>query len=101
MATLRASPRSNTASGGEFLELLKEIVPHTTRAAVIRDPVTSVGIRLFGADRLENSAPSVGVEVSPVNVRDGGGIERAITAFARASNGGLVVTASPSALPTR
>ena len=85
--------------GGKFLELLKEIAPDTTRAAVIRDPVTSVGIGLFGA--IQNSAPSVGVEVSPVNVRDGGEIERAITAFARASNGGLVVTASPSALPTR
>jgi len=85
--------------GGKFLELLKEIAPSTTRAAVVRDPVTSVGIDLFGA--IQNAAPSVGVEVSPVNVRDADEIERAIAAFARTSNGGLVVTASPSAFVHR
>jgi len=85
--------------GGRFLELLKEIAPSTTRAAVVRDPVTSVGIGLFGA--IQNAAPSVGVEVSPVNVRDADEIERAIAAFARTSNGGLVVTASPSAFVHR
>jgi putative tryptophan/tyrosine transport system substrate-binding protein len=78
--------------GGKFLELLKEIAPGTNRAAVIRDPVTTVGIGLFGA--IQNAAPSVGIEVRPVNVRDAGEIERAIAAFARASNGGLVVTVS-------
>ena len=78
--------------GGKFLELLKEIAPGTNRAAVIRDPVTTVGIGLFGA--IQNAAPSVGIEVRPVNVRDAGEIERAIAAFARTSNGGLVVTVS-------
>jgi putative ABC transport system substrate-binding protein len=79
--------------GGKFLELLKEIAPGTNRAAVIRDPVTTMGIGIFGA--IQNAAPSVGIEVHPVNVRDAGEIERAIAAFARTSNGGLVVTPSP------
>ena len=85
--------------GGKFLELLKEIAPGTNRAAVIRDPVTTVGIGTFGA--IQNAAPSVGIEVHPVNVRDAGEIERAIVAFARTSNGGLVVTASPLAFVHR
>ena len=85
--------------GGKFLELLKEIAPGTNRAAVIRDPVTTVGIGLFGA--IQNAAPSVGIEVRPVNVRDAGEIERAIADFARTSNGGLVVTASPLAFVHR
>ena len=85
--------------GGKYLELLKEIAPGTTRAAVIRDPVTSVGIGLFGA--IQNAAPSVKVEVSPVNVRDAGEIERTISSFARVSNGGLIVTASPLAFVHR
>ena len=85
--------------GGKFLELLKEIAPGTNRAAVIRDPVTTVGIGTFGA--IQNAAPSVGIEVNPVNVRDAGEIERAIVAFARTSNGGLVVTASPLAFVHR
>jgi putative ABC transport system substrate-binding protein len=80
--------------GGKFLELLKEIAPGTTRVAVIRDHVSSVGIGLFGA--IQNAAPSVKVEVSPVNVRDAGEIERTISSFARVSNGGLIVTASPA-----
>jgi putative ABC transport system substrate-binding protein len=85
--------------GGKFLELLKEIAPDTNRAAVIRDPVTTVGIGLFGA--IQNAAPSVGIELRPVNVRDAGEIERAISDFARSSNGGLVVTASPLAFVHR
>ena len=85
--------------GGKFLELLKEIAPGTNRAAVIRDPVTTVGIGLFGA--IQNAAPSVGIEVRPVIVRDAGEIERAIADFARTSNGGLVVTASPLAFVHR
>ena len=63
-----------------------------TRAAVIRDPAITAGIGQLGA--IQAVAPSVGVEVSPVNVRDAGEIERAVTAFARASNGGLIVTGS-------
>ena len=85
--------------GGKYLELLKEIAPSTNRAAVIRDPVTTVGIGLFGA--IQNAAPSVGIEVRPVNVRDAGEIERAIADFARSPNGGLVVTASALAFVHR
>jgi putative ABC transport system substrate-binding protein len=85
--------------GGKWLELLKEIAPGTIRAAVVRDSVTSVGIGLFGA--IQNAAPSVKIEVSPVNVRDAGEIERAISLFARVANGGLIVTPSPSALVHR
>jgi putative ABC transport system substrate-binding protein len=85
--------------GGKWLELLKEIAPGVTRAVVIRDPAISAGIGLFGA--IQSAAPSVGVEVSPVNVRDAGEIERMIAAFARASNGGLIVTASALAFVHR
>ena len=80
--------------GGKWLELLKEMAPGVTRAAVIRDPAISAGIGTFGA--IQSVAPSLGVELSPVNVQDAGEIERAVTAFARGSNGGLIVT--PSAL---
>jgi putative tryptophan/tyrosine transport system substrate-binding protein len=76
----------------KWLELLKQIAPDVTRAAVLRDPAISTGIGQFGA--IQAVAPSLGVEVSPVNVRDAGEIERAIAAFARPSNGGLIVTAS-------
>jgi putative ABC transport system substrate-binding protein len=85
--------------GGKYLELLKEIAPATTRAAVVRDPLTSVGIGLFGA--IQSAAPSTKIEVSPVNVRDAGEIKRTISSFARTSNGGLIVTASPSAFVHR
>jgi ABC-type uncharacterized transport system substrate-binding protein len=80
---------------GKWLELLKQIAPGMTRAAVIRDPTITGGIGQFAA--IQSVAPSVGVEVSPVNVRDAEEIERAVTAFARSSNGGLIVTASPLA----
>ena len=63
-----------------------------TRAAVIRDPAIASGIGQFGA--IQAVAPSLGVEVSPFNVRDAGEIERTITAFSRSSNGGLIVTGS-------
>ena len=78
--------------GGKWLELLKEIAPGVTRAAVLRDPAIASGIGQFGA--IQAVAPSLGVEVSPVDVRDAGEIERAVAAFARAPNGGLIVTAS-------
>ena len=77
---------------GKWLELLKEIAPAVTRAAVIRDPAITAGIGMFGA--IQSAAPSLGVEVSPVNVRDPSEMERGITAFARFGNGGLIVTAS-------
>jgi putative ABC transport system substrate-binding protein len=81
------------------VELLKEIAPGVTRAAVIRDPAITAGIGQFAA--IQSVAPSIGVEVSPVNVRDAGEIERAITAFAHSSNGGLIVTGSALAVVHR
>ena len=80
---------------GKWLELLKQIAPGVKRVAVLRDPTIASGIGQFGA--IQSAAPSLGMEVSPVNVRDAGEIERAIAAFARSSNGGLIVTASPEA----
>jgi putative tryptophan/tyrosine transport system substrate-binding protein len=81
--------------GGKWLELLKEIAPGVTRAAVLRDPALPSGVGQFAV--IQSVAPSVGVEVSAVNVRDAPEIERAVAAFARAPNGGLIVTASPLA----
>src|SRR6516164_4652179 len=78
---------------GKWLELLKEIAPRVTRAAIIRDPTFASGIGQLGA--IQSVAPSFGVEVS--HVRDVSGIERAITAFARSPNGGLIVTTNASA----
>jgi putative tryptophan/tyrosine transport system substrate-binding protein len=78
--------------GGKWLELLKEIAPGTTRAAVIRDPAIAAGVGLWGA--IQTAAPSLGVELRPLGVRDAGEIERAIAAFARSPNGGLIVTGS-------
>jgi putative ABC transport system substrate-binding protein len=77
---------------GKWLELLKEIAPRVTRAAVLRDPAVASGIGQFGAVQIV--APSFGVELIPVDVRDAGEIERAVAAFASGSNGGLIVTAS-------
>jgi putative tryptophan/tyrosine transport system substrate-binding protein len=82
---------------GKWLELLKQIAPPVTRAAVLRDPTIASGIGQFAA--VQAVAPSLGVELRAVDVRDAGEIERAVTAFARSSNGGLIVTAS--ALATR
>ena len=84
---------------GKWLELLKQIAPGVTRAAVLRDPAITAGIGQFGA--IQSVAPSLGVEVSPVNVRDAGEIERAVAAFARSSNGGLIVTGSALAVVHR
>ena len=69
---------------GKWLELLKEVAPGVRRAAVIRDAGVASGIGQFGA--IQAMAPSVGMEVSPVNVRDAGEIERTVTAFARGPN---------------
>jgi putative tryptophan/tyrosine transport system substrate-binding protein len=82
---------------GKWLELLKEVAPRVTRVAVLRDPAIASGIGQFGA--VQTVAPSLGIELSPVDVRDAPEIERAVTAFARSGNGGLIVT--PSALTTR
>jgi putative tryptophan/tyrosine transport system substrate-binding protein len=82
------------AMGGKWLELLKEIAPGVTRAAVLRDAAITAGIGQFAV--IQSVAPSVGVEVSPINVRDAGEIERAVTAFARSANGGLIGRSIPS-----
>jgi putative ABC transport system substrate-binding protein len=84
--------QSEYGMSAKWLELLKEIAPGVTRAAVIRDPAITAGIGQFGA--IQAVAPSVGVDVTPVNVRDARDIERAVTAFAGSSNGGLIVTGS-------
>jgi putative tryptophan/tyrosine transport system substrate-binding protein len=80
---------------GKWLELLKEIAPRVTRAAVLRNPAIASGSGQLGA--IQAVAPSFGVELSPVNVRDAGEIERAVAAFARSPNGGLIVPASAAA----
>jgi len=77
---------------GKWLELLKQIAPNITRAAVIRDARDPAGLGQWGA--IHAVAPSLGVEVSPVNAHDPNEMQRAVTAFARSPNGGLVVTAS-------
>src|SRR5262249_58101463 len=92
----------NVGEGGrsaQCLDLLKEIAPGVRRVAVIRDPALAVGAGQFGA--MQYVAPSFGVELIPVNVGDAGEIERAIAAFARGSNGGLIVTGSALATVNR
>jgi putative ABC transport system substrate-binding protein len=92
---------------GKWLELLKQLVPGLTRAAILRDAAISSGIGQFGA--IQSVAPSLGVELSPMNVRDASELERAVVAFGRAglangastSNGGLIVTGSALALLLR
>jgi putative tryptophan/tyrosine transport system substrate-binding protein len=86
-------------NSGKWLELLKEIAPGVTRVAVLRDPAIAAGIGQLGA--IQSAAPSLGVEVSALNVRDAGEIERAFAAFARSSNGGLIVTSSALAFVHR
>src|SRR5215471_3239057 len=85
--------------GVKWLELLKEIAPKVTRVAVLRDPAIAAGIGQFGA--IQSVAPTLGVELTPVNLRDPGEIERAISAFASSPNGGLIVTAAPLILVHR
>jgi putative ABC transport system substrate-binding protein len=83
----------------KWLELLKEIAPRLTRAAVLRDPAVPHGFGQLGA--VQAVAPSFGVELSLINARDAPEIERAVTAFARQANGGLIVLASGSAVVHR
>jgi putative ABC transport system substrate-binding protein len=75
----------------KWLELLKQIAPNVTRAAVLRDAAISSGIGQFAV--IQSVARSVGVDVSAISLRDGAEIERSIAAFARAPNGGLILTA--------
>jgi putative tryptophan/tyrosine transport system substrate-binding protein len=84
---------------GKWLELLKQIAPGVTRAAILRDPAISAGIGQFGA--IQAVAPSLGVEVTPVNVRDADEIERAIADFAHSANAGLIITGSALAIVHR
>jgi putative tryptophan/tyrosine transport system substrate-binding protein len=77
---------------GKWLELLKEIAPSVTHAAVLRDPTVAAGIGQFAV--IQSVAPSVGIEVSPIDLRESAGIEPAIADFAQSPNGGLIVTAN-------
>jgi putative ABC transport system substrate-binding protein len=79
---------------GKWLELLRQMVPGLRRVAVLRDPSNPAGIAVFGA--IQATAQPLGVEVSPVSVRDAAELERAIVALARLANGGLIVTPSAS-----
>jgi putative tryptophan/tyrosine transport system substrate-binding protein len=81
--------------GGKWLELLKEIAPGVARVAVLRDASQGFAVSMFAA--IHAVAPSLRVEVISVNMREAGEIERAVAAFARSSNGGLIVPASGSA----
>jgi putative ABC transport system substrate-binding protein len=76
--------------GGKWLELLKEVAPHVTRVAMLRDPANPSGPGMFGA--AQTVAPSLGVEVSAIGIRVPAEIERGIETFARQPNGGLIVT---------
>src|SRR5262249_42100565 len=84
---------------GKWLELLKEIAPQVARVAVLRDPTVHSGSGQLGS--IQTVAPSFGVELRPVDVRDAGEIERAVTAFARSPNGGLIVTGSGASIVHR
>ena len=83
----------------KWLELLKQIAPGLTRVGVLRDAALAAGTGQFGA--IQSVAPPLGVELTPVNVRDAAEIERAVAAFARSSNGGLIVTGSALAVVHR
>jgi putative ABC transport system substrate-binding protein len=77
---------------GKWLELLKQIAPDVKRVAVLRDPAIAAGAGQLGA--MQSVAPSIGVELIPIGVREPGEIERGVAAFARSPNGGLILTAS-------
>jgi putative tryptophan/tyrosine transport system substrate-binding protein len=102
--TTLARPGGNTTGfalfeygiSGKLLALLKEIAPSVTRVAVLRDPTTSTGIGQLAA--IQGAAPSLGVELSPIDLRDASALERAVAEFARAPNGGAIITASPTLL---
>jgi ABC-type uncharacterized transport system substrate-binding protein len=80
---------------GKWPELLKEIAPGVTRAAILRDTSIAAGIGQFAI--IQSVAPSVGVDVTPIDLRDAAEIERDVAAFAQSANGGLILTASPLA----
>ena len=107
LVTSLARPGGNTTGfalweysiGVKWLQLLKDIAPNITRAAVIRDRRFTVQVGQFGA--IQGAAPLLGVELSPIDARDTGEIERGIAAFAGAPNGGLVVPAAAWTVPYR
>ena len=84
---------------GKWLELLKEIVPGVTRAAVLRDPTVGSGVGQYAI--IQAVAPSLRVELRPIDVRDPGEIKRAIVTFAQSPNGGLIIAGSPAAMVHR
>ena len=84
---------------GKWLDLLKEIAPNLTRVVVLRDPSTAAGIGQFAV--IQSSASSSRVELSAIDTRDVGEIERALAALAREPNGGVIITASSSAVTHR
>jgi putative ABC transport system substrate-binding protein len=84
---------------GKWLEFLKEIAPSVTRTAVLRDPALTAGIGQFAV--IQSVAPALGVDVTAINLRDPGDIERAVAAFAGSANGGLILTASALAVAYR
>jgi len=85
--------------GGKWLDLLKQVAPAITRVAALRDPAISGGLGQYGA--VQSAASSFGVDASAINVRDATEIERAVTAFAATSGGGLIVTGSPGSFVHR
>ena len=85
--------------GAKWLEMLKQVAPRMTRTAVLRDPANPSGTGQFGA--IQAVAPSLGVEVSPIGLHDAAEIEGGVSAFARGSNGGLIVTPSGLAIVHR
>jgi putative tryptophan/tyrosine transport system substrate-binding protein len=101
VATL-ARPGGNTTGfalfdygiSGKWLALLKEIAPNVTRALVLRDPSTATGIGQLAA--IQSVAPSLGIELSPIDIRDASALERAVAEFAGKPNGGVIVGASPA-----
>jgi len=91
--------QSEYTLSGKWLELLKEIAPSVTRTAVLRDPLLPNAIGQYAV--IQSVAPALGVDVTVINLRDAGEIERAVTAFAGSPNGGLIVTTSPLAIAHR
>jgi putative ABC transport system substrate-binding protein len=85
--------------GGKWLDLLKEIAPHVTRVAVLRDSATTAGVGQWSA--IQTAAPPFGVEVTPINLSNARELEHAISNFARSANGGLIVTSSGLAISHR
>jgi putative ABC transport system substrate-binding protein len=87
------------STSGKWLELLNQIAPRVTRAAVLRDQTSQTELGQFAA--IQSAAPPLGIELRPVGVRDAGEIERGITALAQTSNGGLIATTGAYALVHR